>query len=303
MNNFLLKLLGLLSAAAWLNAAESEVINLWPEGVPDLRADAGPEKVENNRVSEVHYPTLTVFPADAAKANGTAVVVCPGGGYARLAIEHEGYEFARWLNERGVSAFLLRYRLGEYGHPAPLRDALRAIRVVRSRAQQFGIATDRIGIIGFSAGGHLASSAATLFDHPDGKTGAALDAVSARPDFAALIYPVITMDEAFTHPGSRRNLLGASPTAGLIELLSTDMQVSANTPPVFLVHSADDRTVPIENSLLFFQALRKAGVSCEAHFHETGGHGFGMRSSMNTVSDWPARYEAWMRFHGWIDPR
>lgn len=294
----LLLLLALATTGIALDAVEPEVITLWPEGVPDLRSDAAPEKIENNRVSEVHHPTLTVFRAGAADAG---VVVCPGGGYTRLAIDHEGEAIARWLNERGVTAFVLRHRLREYGHPAPLRDALRAIRVVRSRAAEFGVAADRIGIIGFSAGGHLASSAATLYDHPDGRTGAALDAVSARPDFAALIYPVITMDERITHGGSRLNLIGAAPSPERVELLSTDRQVTAQTPPVFLVHCGDDKAVPIENSLLFFQALRAAGVSCEAHFHETGGHGFGMRESENTVSDWPARFEAWMRFHGWLE--
>ncbi|MGH8019371.1 MAG: alpha/beta hydrolase [Opitutaceae bacterium] len=296
----LLLLLSLVTSVP-LDATEPEVIALWPEGVPDLRSDAAPERVENNRVSEVHYPTLTVFRVADNTTPHTGVVVCPGGGYARLAIDHEGYAIARWLNERGVNAFVLRYRLREYGHPAPLRDVLRAIRTVRSRAADFGVDGDRIGVIGFSAGGHLASSAATLFDHPDGRTGAALDAMSARPDFAALVYPVITMDKPFTHGGLRRNLLGEAPAQERIMLLSTDRQITPETPPIFLVHCADDKTVPLENSLLFLHALRKAGVPCEAHLHETGGHGFGMRESKNTVSDWPARLEAWLRFHGWLE--
>jgi acetyl esterase/lipase len=279
------------------------VLLLWPEGVPDLRADAAPEKVDQARVSAVHFPSLTVHRPAPARAVGTAVVVCPGGGYGRLAIDHEGTAVARWFAERGVIAFVLRYRLSEYGHPAPLRDVSRALRFVRAGAESFGVAADRIGVIGFSAGGHLAGSAATLFAHPDARTGALLDAVDARPDFAALIYPVVTMDPAFTHAGSRRNLLGADPADSLQRLLSLEQQVSPETPPMFLVHSGDDRAVPLENTLRLIAALRAHEVPFEAHLHETGGHGFGMRPSANTVADWPARLDAWMRFHGWLPAR
>src|SRR5262249_62112460 len=158
------------------------VVPLWPEGVPGATKDAGEERVADGRISNVHQPTLTYFPAPAAARTGTAVIVCPGGAYARLAAVHEGTDVARWLNTLGVAAFVLKYRLVEYGHPAPLQDVLRAVRVVRSGAQDFGIRADRIGVIGFSAGGHLAASAATLYDAPEGRTGHALDATSARPD-------------------------------------------------------------------------------------------------------------------------
>ncbi|BET68823.1 alpha/beta hydrolase [Opitutales bacterium ASA1] len=284
-------------------APEPEVLLLWPEGVPDLRADAAPERVDQARVSAVHFPTLTVHRPRPEHAVGTAVVVCPGGGYGRLAIDHEGTAVARWLADRGVVAFVLRYRLSEYGHPAPLRDVSRAIRTVRRDAKRFGVAPDRIGVVGFSAGGHLAGSAATLFAHADGRTGAPLDEIDARPDFAALIYPVVTMDPAFTHAGSRRNLLGGDPAEDLERLLSLEEQVTNDTPPMFLVHSGDDKAVPLENTLRLIAALRAHGVSFEAHLHETGGHGFGMRPSANTVADWPARFEAWLRFHGWLQAR
>lgn len=283
-----------------LNASES-TIELWPEGVPGLRADASPEKVENERVSNVHRPTLTVYPAPAGIANGTAVIVAPGGGYVRLAMGHEGVDVARWLNSHGVTAFVLRYRMVEYGHPAPLRDALRAIRMVRSRAEEFGVKSDRIGMIGFSAGGHLTASAATLFDAPEGRTGAGLDTkVSARPDFAMLLYPVITLKDPHAHAGSRRALLGADASAEAIEAMSLETRVTKDNPPTFLVHTQEDRGVPAENSLLFYQALRAAGVPTEMHLYTKGPHGFGLRPGLGQTSEWPRRAEEWMRGQGWL---
>jgi polygalacturonase len=278
------------------------VIVLWPEGVPGAKASGGDERVVNDRVSNVQVPTLTYFPAPAATAVGTAVIVCPGGAYARLAIAHEGRDIAERLNAIGVTAFVLKYRLLEYGHPAPLQDVLRAIRLVRTRAAEFGVKSDRIGVLGFSAGGHLAASAATLFDSPDGRTGASLDAASARPDFAALVYPVITMKPPFVHAGSRKNLLGEHPSADLVERLSVETQVTARTPPVFLVHTEEDTTVPIENTVAFFAALRKAGVPAEMHLYEKGPHGFGTNPGLGPASEWPIRFEEWLRAHGWLTP-
>jgi len=275
-------------------------LELWPEGVPGLRADAAPEQEGVGHVAGVHHPSLTVFPAPAETANGTAIVVCPGGGYHVLAIDHEGVQIARWFNARGVTAFVLRYRMFEYGQPAPLRDVLRALRTVRSRAGEFGVKSDRIGVIGFSAGGHLASSAATLFDAPEGRTGAALDTVSARPDFAILIYPVISMQPGFTHAGSREALLGVTPSADLERRWSTDLQVTGATPPTFLVHSMEDQTVPVQNALLFFQALHAAKVPVELHLFARGGHGFGMRPEEVPGDEWPPLCEAWLRTNGWL---
>ena len=277
------------------------MIDLWPEGVPGLKADAGPETwPEGGRVANIHHPSLTVFAPAAGRANGTAVIICPGGSYVRLAFDHEGVVPARWFAARGAKAFVLKYRLKEYGHPAPLQDILRAIRLVRSRAVELCVRPDRIGVLGFSAGGHVAASAGTLFDAPEGRTGAALDAVSARPDFLMLVYPVITMEPPFVHLHSRVSLLGLAPSPELVSHLSLEGQVTRDTPPVFLVQSEEDRTVPVENSILFYQALRKAGVPAELHLYAVGVHGFGMNPGLGPTSGWPDRLEDWMRFHGWL---
>jgi acetyl esterase/lipase len=293
----------LAAAALAISAAQSAptLIPLWPEGVPGGKPAGGEERVVNNRISNIHVPTLTHFPAPGDGAGKAAVVVCPGGGYQIVAFGHEGLDVARRLNAMGVSAFVLKYRLLEYGHPAPLQDVLRAIRTVRSRAKEFGLSPDRIGVMGFSAGGHLAATAATLFDAPDGRTGAALDSVSARPDFAVLVYPVITLKPPFAHAGSRRNLIGGTPEPALIDRLSPELQVTKNTPPAFLVHTAEDKGVPLENSLLFYQAIRSAGGSAELHLYEKGPHGFGLGQALGPASDWPARLETWMRAHRWIE--
>jgi acetyl esterase/lipase len=278
-----------------------QLVPIWPEGVPDRRPDAGPERIENDRVHNVHDPTLAWYPPPAGTATRTGVVVCPGGGYALLAVNNEASGVTHFLTGIGVTAFVLKYRLREYGHPAPLRDVLRAIRLVRSRAAEFGLRADRIGVMGSSAGGHLAACAATLFDDPDGRTGAPLDAVPARPDFAVLQYPVITLDPPFAHAGSRRALVGAHPSDALVAKLSVHRQVTAATPPCFVMHTAEDAAVPIENSLLFYEALRRAGVSAEAHFYEKGPHGFGTREGLGTTSLWMGRWADWMRANGWLE--
>jgi acetyl esterase/lipase len=284
-----------------LRPDETKVFDLWPEGVPDLRPDATPEKVNDSRVGNVNHPTLIWYPAPADQACGTAVIICPGGGYGWLSMENEGSSPARWLNALGVSAFVLKYRLAEYGHPAPLRDVLRAVRLVRSRAAEFNLKADRIGVMGFSAGGHLASCAGTLYDAPEGRTGAALDAVSARPDFLLLLYPVITMKDPSVHAGSRRNLLGPNPSAEQLQHLSTEEQVTKNTPPAFLVQTTEDRSVPVENSILFYEALRRAGVAdIEMHLFEKGPHGFGLKPGFGATSGWPRLCEQWLRLHGWV---
>ena len=293
-------LLALIAAHA-LRAGDPAVIDLWPEGVPGLKADAGAEKqIADGRVAAIHHPSLTVFEPAAGRANGTAVIICPGGSYVRLAFDHEGVVPARWFASRGVKAFALKYRLKEYGHPAPLRDILRAIRLVRSRAAGLGIRPDRIGVLGFSAGGHLAASSGTLFDAPEGRTGAALDAVSARPDFMMLVYPVITMEPPFGHQPSRIALLGLVPSPELVAHLSLERQVSRDTPPAFLVQTEEDRTVPMENSILFYQALKRAGIPAELHLYAVGKHGFGMNPGLGPTSEWPNRLEDWLRFHGWL---
>ncbi len=282
-------------------AADPLVLPLWPEGVPGGKPHAKPFISDpTGRVGEVHEPSLTVFAPPAGQANGTAAVICPGGGYAWLSTLREGKRYAEWLNQLGVTCFVLHYRLKEYGHPAPLQDVLRAIRIVRSRAAEFSVNPERIGVVGSSAGGHLASSAATLFDHADGKTGAALDAVSARPDFALLLYPVILMEGPHIHAGSRNNLISATPSPELVGLVSTERRVTKDTPPTFLVHAQDDKAVPVENSLAFYAALRAAGVPVEMHLYEKGGHGFAMEAKHLPTSEWPDRAATWLRSHGWI---
>jgi acetyl esterase/lipase len=298
------KLAALLVAAGWFGGrmvAAEPVIDLWPEGVPGLRADATAEKTENELVSNVHRPTLTWYAPPAGRATGAAVIICPGGGYSVLAWDKEGVEPARWLNSLGLTAFVLKYRLLEYGQPAPLQDVLRAVRLVRSRAVGYGIKPDRLGVMGFSAGGHVAACAGTLYDLPGGRTGAALDAVSARPDFLLLIYPVLTMKDPFTHAGSRSNLLGPAPVPELVERYSTELHVNQNTPPAFLLTTFEDRVVPAENCLEFFEAMHRAGVPAELHAYEKGPHGFGLRPGAGPVSEWPAVCGQWLRLHGWAD--
>ncbi len=284
-----------------VRAAGERVIDLWPEGVPDVQPGAAPEKDDaGGGISNVQLPSLTCYPADPAKANGTAVIVCPGGAYAHLSFEREGRAPARWLNSIGVTAFVLKYRLAEYGHPAPLRDALRAMRIVRSRAAEFGVRPDRIGMLGFSAGGHLAASAGTLYDAPEGRTGAAIDSTSGRPDFLLLIYPVITMQDPYTHARSRLSLIGPHPAQSVKDHLSAELQVTKATPPSFLVSTEEDATVPFQNSVLFFEALKRAGVAAELHVFEKGPHGFAMNTNLGATSEWPQRCASWMRLHALI---
>jgi len=277
-------------------------VPIWPEGVPGAIKDGGPETLTDGILRNVHVPSLTPYLPPAGRANGTAVIVCPGGGYTVLAIDKEGRAVAEWLNSLGISAFVLKYRLKEYGHPAPLRDVLRAVRLLRSDAATWGIRPDRIGVIGFSAGGHLAASAATLFDAPEGRTGAPLDRVSGRPDFAILVYPVIVLTGPYAHNGSRRALIGDAPAPGLAESLSLDTRATKDTPPTFLVHGGTDTAVPPENSTLFYLALRKAGVPAELHNFERGAHGFGLQPNHGPVSNWPQRCAEWLAGQGLTKP-
>jgi len=244
-------------------------------------------------------PTISIY-TPTARPIPTAVVVCPGGGYRGLAVDHEGDQVARWLNSLGITAFVLKYRLGpKYHHPTQLGDVQRAIRTVRQRAAEFGIQPNRIGVWGFSAGGHLASSAATHFDSGKPKPADAIDGVSSRPDFAILIYPVITFtEEPYVHKGSRTALLGDNPDPALVKLMSNELQVTPQTPPTFLIHTSEDKGVPPENSILFYLALRKAGVPAEMHIYEKGPHGFGLGWADATLSSWPARLQDWLRVRG-----
>lgn len=283
-------------------AAEAQVITLWPEGVPAQPMNNAVLHAPANRVSHVKNPTLTYYPAPAGESCATAVIVCPGGGYGWLSMKNEGSTPAHWLNSLGVAAFVLKYRLGDWGAPAPLRDVLRAVRLVRSRAAGYGIRADRIGVMGFSAGGHVAACAGTLYNSPEGRTGAALDSVSARPDFLVLCYPVITMRKPYVHLGSRENLLGPHPSRKLVDFYSTELHVTRHTPPTFLVAATPDQTVPVENSVMFYEALLHAGVPAELHLFERGFHGFGLRPGLGPISGWPGLCEQWLRVNGWLTP-
>jgi len=257
---------------------------LWPDGAPGA---VGTEAVDK--------PKITLYLAPRDRATGAAVVVCPGGGYRVVAADHEGKQIAEWLNSLGVSAFVLQYRLGErYRHPAPLQDAQRAIRMVRSRAKEWGVDPKRVGILGFSAGGHLASTAATHFD--DGRPDAAdpVEREGSRPDFAVLCYAVISLVDPVAHAGSRRFLLGDPAPPALVEDLSNEKRVTARTPPTFLWHTADDASVPVENSLQFFEALHRAGVPAELHVFPHGRHGLGLAPGDPAVSQWTRLCATWM---------
>jgi acetyl esterase/lipase len=261
---------------------------LWPNGAPGALGTDDADK-----------PSLTIYLPSKPQDTGTGIVVCPGGGYQHLAMDHEGHQVARWLTSRGIAAFIVKYRLGPtYHHPAMLQDVLRAIRVVRARATEFRVRRDRIGVMGFSAGGHLASSAATLFDRPEGHPADGLESVSSRPDFAVLAYPVITMGQAVTHRASQKNLLGENPSQEMLDALSTDKHVTAKTPPTFLFHTNADTTVPAENSVQYFLALRKAGVPAEMHIFKDGAHGAGLALQDPALSEWPKVLANWLRASG-----
>lgn len=264
---------------------------LWPAGAPGA---VGKEDLD--------VPTITVYQPSRSQATGTMVVICPGGGYGALAMDHEGHQVARWFTSRGVSAAIVKYRLGpRYRHPAPLQDVLRAIRVVRSRAAELRIKPDRVGVMGFSAGGHLASSAATLFDLAEAKVADGLEQTLSRPDFAILGYPVIVFGADVTHKGSQHHLLGETAAADLVARLSTDRQVTARTPPTFLFHTSEDAAVPPQNSVAFYLALENAGVPAELHIYEKGAHGVGLAPGDRELSTWPERLLGWMRARGLLN--
>ena len=294
---FIFAAIAVLSAAtvAQTKAADSrEVKLLWPDGAPGAKGTEDGDK-----------PSITIYLPAKDKANGAAVVIFPGGGYGHLAMDHEGHQIAEWLNSFGVAGFIVKYRHSRsgagYGHPAPLQDAQRAVRTVRSGTKKWNIDPDRIGIMGFSAGGHLASSAGTHFKQRYSEVKDEIDRASCRPDFMILMYPVVSFTESFTHKGSRRNLLGENPDAELVENLSNEKQVTPETPPTFLVHADDDKAVPPENSIYFYLALRKADVPAEMHIYEKGGHGFGPGADKGAVSSWMLRCSDWMRGRGLLD--
>ncbi|MCP5516989.1 MAG: alpha/beta hydrolase [Verrucomicrobiales bacterium] len=275
-------------------AADSLVLDavlLWPAGAPGALGDRDQDQ-----------PSLTPYLADPTLATGAAIVVCPGGGYGGLAA-HEGPDYARWLNQQGVSAFVLKYRLGSagYRHPAMLQDAARAVRLVRHRAADWKVDPQRVGIMGSSAGGHLASTLVTHFDGGRPQANDPVERLSSRPDLGILCYAVITMGE-FTHQGSRRNLLGDAPTEELITLLSNERQVSPETPPCFVWHTWEDQAVPVENSLQFAAALRRAGVPFDLHIYQQGRHGIGLadKPPFAQPHPWAADLAFWLKAQSFV---
>jgi acetyl esterase/lipase len=287
-------------------SADEQEIDLWPTDnftADDREAetveDSGKDGKPDRRVANVRVPTLKFHLPASPEENCAAVIICPGGGYAIEAIDKEGYEPARWFQERGIVGIVLKYRLpqGTDGDESPSEDVSRAIRFVRQRASEWNIDPARIGIMGFSAGGHLASTSATHFDSGDSKSGDPIERVSSRPDFQILIYPVITMDTEVGHSGSRERLLGKSPTAEALAYASNDLQVTDKSPPAFLIHTSDDR-VSCENSLRYASALKRNNIPLELHLYERGGHGYGMRGGNGPVDAWPKRLEEWLELRG-----
>lgn len=278
--------------------ADTQTIPLWGDKIP------GPTSSDPKNI-----PTLSIHLADKDKATGSAVVVCPGGGYSGRATGHEGKDIHEWLNARGVHAFVLKYRTVSESkimpplEPGPMLDVQRAIRTVRFRAKEWGVDPNRIGVWGFSAGGHLASTAATHFDDGDKSAKDEPERTGCRPDFAILAYPVITMGKE-THGGSKNNLLGKSPDAKLVEFYSNEKQVTAKTPPTFLFHTVEDKAVPIENSRLFKAACEKAGVPVELVEYEKGAHGVGLGlNSKLPLAEWSVKLEAWLKARGVLEKK
>jgi acetyl esterase/lipase len=274
-----------------LQAAPLDPIPLWPGGAPGALGTA-----------EQDIPTLTAFLPAPEKATGAAIVICPGGGYGGLA-PHEGAGYAEWLAKNGVAGFVLKYRLGSggYHHPVMLNDAARAIRLVRSRAAEWKVDPKRIGVMGSSAGGHLASTILTHFDAGQADAADPIDRLSSRPDLGVLCYPVITMGE-FTHGGSKKNLLGENPSPELVDLLSNEKQVTRETPPTFIFHTYADNGVPVENALLFAEALRKNKVPFDLHIYEKGGHGMGLgpQRDKGIYHPWAADCLYFLKEHGFV---
>ena len=280
-----MKLVVVLTMLSLMNIFGADSFPLWNKDVPGALGTA-----------EKDVPTLTVYLPEEGKATGAAMVICPGGGYGGLA-QHEGKDYAEWLVTNGVAGFVLKYRLGPagYRHPVMLQDAARAIRTVRTRAAEWKVDPKRVGIMGSSAGGHLASTLLTHFDQGNSNANDPIEKQSSRPDLGILCYPVITMGDK-THQGSKKNLLGDHPSEELVKLLSNELQVTKETPPTFLFHTAEDQAVPVENSLMFASALAKNGVPFDLHVYEKGRHGIGLANG----HPWTGECLKWLKLHGFV---
>ena len=276
--------------------AAPDPVPLWPDGAP------GAVGTEDADIPTVRFYRPDPAAGDAA-STGTACIVCPGGGYGALAMDHEGHQVAVWMRKQGLTAVLLKYRLGpRYRHPAPLDDVTRAVRLTRSRADELGIDPDRVGVMGFSAGGHLASTIATHYDTGTAEAADPIERQSSRPSFSILAYPVISLGSDFAHKGSRKNLLGDDPDPALLASLTNETQVTADTPPTFIFHTADDAAVPVKNALVYYDALMQAGVEAELHVFRHGRHGAGFGIGSPTLGVWPALLKNWMADSGLLAP-
>lgn len=268
--------------SSFLNA--QQVIKLYPNGPKESNELSVPENYRDSGfLMNISEPRILAFPVAKEKANGTAVLICPGGGYSGVAFRHEGSDFAKWFNKLGVSAFVLYYRIPNGHSSIPLTDAQTALAIIHKRANEWNIDKNKIGIMGFSAGGHLASTVGTHFETKD-----------QRPAFMILGYPVVTMDSTLTHRGSRNNLLGKKPSDELAKLYSNELQVTKKTPPTFIVHATDDKTVPVKNSIQLYQALKEKKIEAELDTFAVGGHGFGMRKRNIPVDNWTDLLKSWM---------
>ncbi|HKI90381.1 MAG TPA: alpha/beta hydrolase [Draconibacterium sp.] len=282
--------------------SQDKILKVWPNGAPDDNGMKQPEEKYNGvRVRNVSEAEMYVYLPERDKNTGSALVICPGGGYSIEAMDHEGYDMAKWLAERGVAGIVLKYRL-PYGHDQiPSEDARRAMRIVRNNAEEWGINPGKIGIAGSSAGGHLASTVGTRFDTGIKDSKDPLERISCRPDFMLLLYPVITFRESFGHMGSRKNLIGEGNDWKMVEKYSNEMHVTPETPPTFLVLADDDKTVPPKNSVEFYLALKKNHIPAEMHIFQQGGHGFGMNKNNLPVEQWPNLFYNWLKARKIID--
>lgn len=284
--------------------AQKITLPLWANEIPNSRESNETEvseKGEINWITQVQDPNISVYLPTKQQATGQAVVICPGGGYGGLAYDWEGTDIAKWLNSKGIAGIVLKYRLPEsasveVSYKAPLQDVQRAMKLVRSNAPNWNIDEEKIGIMGFSAGGHLASTLGTHLDSEYSIKKDAVDALSSRPNFMALIYPVISMRPKFTHQGSKNALLGKNPSQQLVEEFSNEQQVKDNTPPTFIIHATDDDAVPVENSLLFYEALKEKNIFVEMHIYPFGGHGFSLALDKGYLSSWTDRLYDWLKY-------
>jgi acetyl esterase/lipase len=286
-------------------SGQDEILSVWPGVPPGVLVNA--EVIESMdedqpfRIRNVTEPTISVYLPQNRLLNRTAIIICPGGGYVRLAFDHEGFEVAEWLNQQGIAGIVLKYRLPddrimEDKSIGPLQDVQQAIRIVRKKANEWQINPNKIGVMGFSAGGHLAATASTLY----GMQVSPKDTVSARPDFTVLLYPVISFRDSVTHMGSRLRLLGDSMSEDIIHQFSADEQVTADTPPAFLAHSLDDGAVSYINSLQYMTALKRNGIRCELHLFQSGGHGYGISRARGSEGSWPILLKEWLKMNAWL---